>query len=164
MLKDALPWIAIAISLVSPAIAAFNFFNDRAVLQVTSIYEQDWQAFAASIRINIVNKGRRVIILHSWAGAATTGRFFRRIDGIKWVTWQLAGNEGHALTEHKPYPLTLEADDLEFELEDGTKFMMDEVWIIDTLGSRHKIKGIRENVAKLRIWAAKQHPSRVLTA
>ncbi|MFS2138540.1 hypothetical protein [Duganella sp. Dugasp56] len=159
MLKDALPWIAIGISLISPVIAAFNFFNDRAALQATSTYEEGWEGFTACIRINIVNKGRRLIILHSWGGAATNGRFIRRIDGNKWMTMQLAGSEGHALTELKPYPpLVLEASDLEFELADGTDFMMDDIWIIDTVGRRHSIKGIREDVAKLRKWAEKQSP------
>jgi hypothetical protein len=161
MLKDALPWIAIGISLISPVIAAFNFFNDRSALQATSTYEEGWQGFTACIRINIVNKGRRLIILHSWGGAATKGRFIRRIDGIKWMTKQLAGSEGHTLTELKPYPpLVLEASDLECELTDEIGFVMDDIWIIDSVSRRHNIKDIRENVAKLRKWAAKQHPSR----
>jgi hypothetical protein len=162
MLKDVLPWIAIGISLVSPLIATFNFFNDRAILQATSTYEEGWEGFTARIRIDIVNKGRRLIILHSWGGAATKGWFVRRIDGIKWVTHEFGSGEGHTLTEQKPYPFVLGASDLEFELSDGTEFAIDDIWIIDTVGPRHNIKGVREDIAKLRKWAAKQAPSRMV--
>ncbi|UTY57010.1 hypothetical protein [Massilia sp. erpn] len=154
------PWIATGVSVLSLLVASINFFRDRAVLQVTSSYEPGWNEFTARIRITAVNKGRRPIILHSWGGAATKGRFIRRIDGIKWMTQQFVDSEGHTLTEQKPYHHVIEAADLEFDLQDGTDFMIDDVWIIDTVGRRHNIKGIRENVAKLRAWAAKQHPSR----
>jgi uracil DNA glycosylase len=154
------PWIATGISVLSLLVASLNFFRDRAALKATSIYEQGWNEFTASIRINIVNKGRRPIILHSWGGAATKGRFIRRIDGIKWMTQQLTNSEGHTLTEQKPYEHELQASDLEFDLQDNAGFMIDDVWIVDTVGRRHNIKDIRKNVAQLRAWAAKQHPSR----
>ena len=153
-----LPWIAIATSLLSLSVACVNSYRDRAVLKVTSTYSEDWEGFHACVRINIVNTGRRPIILSRWVGAETKrGRLGRR-SVSNWMGTYFDPKDALTLGEHQPHTFQLESDEILDMLPDGEVVVFDDMWIMDTVGRRHKIKGIRENIASLRQWTTKQSP------
>jgi hypothetical protein len=157
MFKDALPWIAILISLVALFVSILNYRRDRAILQATSTYVEDWEGFNARLRVDIVNKGRRPIIISSWVGAATKRKFFRRTSGNNWVSHCFVSHtEGITLSERQTHSFQLEASELDFELQNGVEVTYDDMWIVDTLTDRHRIKGIRKDLESLKKWGAKQ--------
>ncbi|MQA39632.1 hypothetical protein [Rugamonas aquatica] len=157
--KDVVPWIAILLSIAAFWISILNYRRDRAILQATSTYVEDWEGFNACLRVDIVNKGRRPIIISTWVGAATERKFFRRTAGSNWVGHCFVNHkEGITLTERQTHSFQLEPSELDFELQNGVEVIYDDMWITDTLNHKHKIKGIREDLASLKKWAAKQSP------
>lgn len=158
---DVLPWVAILISSVALYLSVLNYRRDRAILQATSSFIEHWEGFNACLHVEIVNKGRRPIILSTWVGAATQRKLFRRSAGSNWVGHYFNNNmEGLTLSERQAHSFQLEASDLDFQLQNGEDVTYDDMWIVDTLGHRHRIKDIRKNIAALQRWAAKNPQSK----
>jgi hypothetical protein len=135
------PWIAIVISVGSLLVSGFNYFRDRAVLKATSRFIEPPED-NPYVYVRIVNKGRRPIILRMWGGTdgkEWSGRFFDK------------AKEGLRLAEHEMHDFTIDRDGLYNPTPDAD-IVYSDLWVEDTLGRRHKIKGAKANVAKL--WAS----------
>ena len=163
MTSDIMPWIAIITSGSALGVSLLNYRRDRAVLQAKSSCIESLDDGLAWISIDIVNRGRRPIKLDSWAGAATQG-MFRRIDGMKSTTSKFIKADVVDLSENETHNLRLELMQLESTLFDGETFRFDEIWIEDTVGRKHRIKGIRESIVSLRQWGEKNHYHLVSTS
>jgi hypothetical protein len=159
------PWIAIGISALALFVAALalsvsilNYRRDRAALKVTSYYSEDPERFYASIRIKMVNAGRRPIILSTWVGAETKRGLLGRMSVVNRLGTYFEPIDALTLSEHQPHSFRLEVNDLCATLPDGEFIAFDDVWIVDTLGYRHKVKDIRKNITKLWKWQARPSP------
>jgi hypothetical protein len=150
--KDLAPWVALIVSTAALWLSALNYQRDRAVLKATSHFYQSWQGFDASMGIKIVNAGRRPIIISTWVGAETKRSRFGRRRTLQTYGSYFDSKEGVTLKEGEAFPLTIEADELVAMPGDGEIIIFDDIWILDTLGRRHQIKNVRENVAKLWKW------------
>lgn len=161
-LKDIAPWVAIAFSIAALTLSILNYRRDRADVQATSTFSLDWEGFHACLLIKIVNAGRRPIILTTWSGAETRQRRFRRREVVTWSGTYFDAKAGLTLTEGQSHTFKLEADELVDILPNDVAVVIDEIWIDDTLGRRHKVKDVRENIAQL--WAWKKNPASVRKA
>ncbi|UTY57697.1 hypothetical protein [Massilia sp. erpn] len=153
--KDLVPWIAIVLSIAAFWISILNYRRDRAKVHATSSYSEDWERFHASIYIDIVNAGRRPIILDTLVYAESKrGRLgIRRL--ANWIGVYFDYETGLALAERQRYRVRLKMDDLYQNSEDDM-LEADDMWITDTLLHRHKIRDIKENIAKLKAWDRSQ--------
>lgn len=150
--KDLAPWVAMVFSIAALALSALNYRRDRAILKATSSFTLDWEGFNAGVRVNLVNAGRRPIILRAWVGAKTKrGRFGRR-EVVEWSSEHFEGYEGITLSEGQSHTFRLELTDLVRTLQNDSIVVVDEIWIQDTLDRHHKIKNSRQNIASFWAW------------
>ncbi|TFW17555.1 hypothetical protein [Duganella callida] len=154
--KDVAPWVAMGLSIAALWISILNYRRDKADLRAWSEYSLDWEGFHACLRVNIVNAGRRPIILSSWAGGELkTGRL-RHKKLVNWYGTFFEPKNSLTLTERQTYSFQLEADEIIDVLPDGDVIEFHDLWIKDTLGHRYMVKDARKNLEKLRQWKAKQ--------
>lgn len=158
--KDVAPWLAMILSVAALALSILNYRRDRANLKATSTFSLDWEGIHACLLIKVVNAGRRSIILSTWSGAETKrGRFWLR-EVVTWSGTYFDAKAGLTLSEGQTHSFKLEADELVDQLPNDEVVVIDDVWIDDTLGRRHKIKDVRTNIAKLWAWKRQQEPTR----
>lgn len=148
-------WLALAISTLSLIVSGLNALRDRAKLRIKSRYFEGWEGMSAEITIDMVNAGRRPTILSTLQSESTRRSRFGRSSISNWSGRYLAHPSGLTLTEHQSYRHTLDVDDLLFEVADIT-YIADDMCVMDTLGNRHEIKNIRENIRKLLEWHERQ--------
>ena len=133
------PWLATGISALALIVSSLNYFRDRAWLKATCKFVQppDENPY---VYVRIVNKGRRPIILRMWGGS----------DGTEW-SGSFFGNEkeGLRLAEHEMHEFTIDREGL-YNPTPEADIVYSDLWLEDTLGRRHKIKGAKGNVARLR--------------
>lgn len=132
------PWIATGISALALIVSSLNYVRDRAWLQATCKFVQPPES-NPYVYVHIVNKGRRPIILRMWGGT----------DGKEW-SGSFFGNEkeGLRLAEHEMHDFTIDREGL-FNPTPYTDIVYADLWVEDTLGRRHKIKGAKASLAKL---------------
>jgi hypothetical protein len=151
-IKDIAPWVAIVFSSLALYVSILNYRRDRAILVATSHFYQAHEHSPASLSIKIVNAGRRPIILSTWVGAESKqGRWGRR-KVVAAVGSFFDSTHGLTLGERQRHRFTLEAEELISSVGDGEIIEIDDIWIEDTLGHKHKVKDVRENIAKLNNW------------
>lgn len=156
-IKDIAPWVAIFLSIAAFTLSFLNYWRDRASLQVTSTYFEGGPQSDAGISIDVVNKGRRPIILESLV-YVKLGR--NKLEGqtvVKSFEAHLNSDGGITLTERQKHRKWLSAPELGVCFENDDVLEADDFWITDTLHHRYPIKGIRKQIVQLRAWAAK-HP------
>jgi len=159
-IKDIAPWIAIILSIAAFTVSVLNYRRDRANLRVTSTYFEGGPQSDAGISIDVVNKGRRPIILESLV-YVKLGR--NKLGGqtvVESFGAHLNSDGGIALTERQKHRKWLSAPELGVCFENDDVLEADEFRITDTLHHRYRIKGIRKQIAQLRAWAEK-HPGPV---
>jgi hypothetical protein len=161
-IKDIAPWVAISFSIAALTLSILNYRRDRADVQATSTFSLDWEGIHACLLVKIVNAGRRPIIFTTWSGAETRQRRFRGREVLSCSGTYFDAKVGVTLNEGQTHTFKLEADDLVDILPNDEAVVIDEIWIDDTLGRRHKVKDVRENIALL--WAWKKNPSSVRKA
>jgi hypothetical protein len=158
-LKDVVPWIAIVLSIAAFWMSILNYRRDRAQLKATSSYSADWEQFNASISIDIVNAGRRPIVLDTLVYAESARNRFGIRRLANWIGVYFDHEKGLTLVERQRHRVWLKMDDLYKHTEDDM-LEADDMWITDTLYQRHKIKDIKQNIAKLKAWDKSQrHPA-----
>lgn len=156
-LKDIAPWVAIAFSIAAFTLSVLNYRRDRASLQVTSTYFDGGPQSDAGISINVVNTGRRPIILESLVYVKLSRNKLGRQTVVESFGAHLNSDGGITLTERQKHRKWLSAPELGVCFENDDVLEADELWITDTLHQRYRIKGIREQIIQLRAWGAK-HP------
>lgn len=159
-IKDIAPWVAIALSIAAFTLSVLNYWRDRASLLVTSTYFEAGPQSDAGISINIVNTGRSPIILESLVYVKLGRSKLGGLTILDSFGALLNLDTGITLTERQKYRKWLSAPELGVYFENDEVLEADELWITDTLHHRYRIKGIREQIVRLRAWAAK-HPSPV---
>ena len=102
--------------------------------------------------VKIVNAGRRPIILSTWVGAESKQDRWGRRKIVAAVGSYLGATDGLTLGERQGHRITLDAEELISSQGDGEIIEIDDIWIEDTLGHKHEIKNVRENIAKLGNW------------
>ena len=118
----------------------------------TASFTLDWDGFSAGVRVNIVNAGRRPIILREWVGAETKLGRFKRREIVEWAIEYFEEGKGITLTEGQTHSFRLELSDLVKTLPNDVVVVMDDIWIQDTLGRRHNIKKSRDSVDCFWAW------------
>jgi hypothetical protein len=150
--KDVAPWVAMVFSIAALALSFFNYRRDRAIVKATSSFTLDWEGFNGGVRVNIVNAGRRPIILREWVGAETKPSRFGGREIVEWASEYFEEGKGIVLTEGQTHSFRLDLSDLVKTLPNDVVVVMDDVWINDTLGRRHNIKKSRDNVDCFWAW------------
>lgn len=149
--KDVVPWVALLLSVAALGVSILNYRRDRSKLQATSSYSQGWEQSDATIYVNIVNVGRRPIIIETLVYAESKrSRFGTR------KTWNSVGKyfnhpDGLTLGESQHQRLQVRIEDL-FQNGVDDLIEVNDMWILDNQRRRHSIKGIRHNIARLRGW------------
>jgi hypothetical protein len=134
--------IALVVSFGSFGVAAFNSFRDRPRLKVTSnFYDVSEFGSPRRIQVEVVNRGRRPVILRLLGGYTKggdwSGTFFDYKKG------------GLRLGEHERHEFTIVQEDAVHSGPEGPEETFDRMWIEDTLGNRHPIPKSGEYIAKL---------------
>lgn len=133
--------IAIAVSAASFWLSMANYRRDRPKLLVSNKFSPGWEGFDPVVEVSIVTAGRRRVILR---GLGLQG------NREKWAMGYMDHTSGgRRLGEHERMDLTLRSEDL---IEQGpeAEFEIVDLWVEDTLGVRHKVRGARANLAQLR--------------
>lgn len=124
--------IALLVSVASVCFSVYFNFRDRAHLKTKSVYYDDPDEYGSPvIKFDVVNAGRRPIVLRMWGGTE---------EGDKW-TGTMLGTDGAGLrlAEHEVFEKRLHAADLE-ELTPDSEVSFRDLWVEDSLGRRHSIK------------------------
>jgi hypothetical protein len=132
--------LALVVSLVSLAFSIYNILRDKARLQVKCEFFEPSEYGKGHIQISIANAGRRPIIL----------RLLGYEGADDWVGSFLGNNErGVRLGEHERHEVNIDSDDLE-QRRVVHDIIVTTIWIEDSLGRRHRIKGIEKQIQQLR--------------
>jgi hypothetical protein len=133
--------IALVVALTSLGFSIYNIMRDRGRVRVVSHFFEPSEYGHGHIAIEIVNAGRRTVIL--------TFLYFDDGTGHS-VGNQFEGGKPHLrLGEHEPHRVVLHQEDLDQETPDDT-VKAKTIWFEDTLGRRYKIKGIEKQIQQLR--------------
>jgi hypothetical protein len=139
--SDTIALIALVVSILSLGFSVYFNFLDRARVVTTCKFYPEWEYNSAHVAISIVNAGRRAIILRMMVKADDRGEwagtFLKKSDG------------GLRLGEHERHDVTLTHEDLLEQTPDDAIVVTD-FWFEDTLGRRHRPKGIRQCLDQLR--------------
>lgn len=119
---------------------AFNL-RDRSRLVTKSQHFPHRDGTPASMRVSIVNAGRRPVVLRMWGGSGADGNWIGTLLGEM--------KSGLRLAEHEHHEFTLRKDDL-LLLGPEEDVEISDIWFEDTLGRRHVVKEAKKNIAKLR--------------
>jgi len=139
------PWwvtaLALVVALISLAFSIYNIMRDRGRLRATSNFFPPDEYGDGGVRIVVVNHGRRTVIL-PWL-------YFDDLEGGALGSRIEGGKPDLRLGEHERHELVLHRSDLyqHTPMEDIDAVTM---WFEDTLGRKHKIKGIEENIRLLK--------------
>lgn len=141
-LNEYIPYIALAISILSFITSFYFGFRDRVRVQATcKFYPTHPEYNRAHLSIRIVNRGRRVAVLTMFGGD-----LFDR-------TWQgeNLGEKGRGLhlTEHQFYERKFYSEDIVAVSPDSESEFV-ELWFEDSLGKRHKVKNSRKGIQQLK--------------
>jgi hypothetical protein len=127
--------------LVAAAGFVVNTFRDRPRLKVSSNLWHDDNGDPYKIAVDVVNKGRRPVILKMIGGYDRQGR---------WSGTYLDHDKGGIrLGEHEHKQFQLDKEKVVSMDEDGPDDPYDVMWIEDTLGNRHKIPNSREYIGRM---------------
>jgi hypothetical protein len=134
--------IALVISIVSLAFSVYVGLLDRAHIRTTcKFYHGDPDYGPAHAVLSILNSGRRSVIIR-WLVFAN--------DKGEWIGVHLKSEQGGLrLGEHERHDEDLKVHDLFQSTPDGILEVTD-CWFEDTLGRRHRPKGIRACLKRLR--------------
>ncbi len=134
--------IALVVSLGSFGVSAFNAFRDRPRLKVKSTFydASEWND-EPYIRVEVVNRGRRPVILRMIGGYHSDGG-----GGGESIEHE---NGGLRLGEHERHDFTIDKEKAVLQGPDGPDHPYERMWIEDTLGNRHAIPNSRAYLKKL---------------
>jgi hypothetical protein len=134
--------ISMVISLGSFGVAAYNSFRDRPRLKVTSTFYDGSHGEPLHIRVEVVNKGRRPVILRLLGGDGS---------GDNWSGTHMEHEKGGLrLGEHEHHSFTIEKKDaVLFDPDDGPEQPFKRMWIQDSIGNRYSIPKSGEYIGKL---------------
>lgn len=149
--NSVIAWIALLVSTLSLVVSLLNYRRDAARLKATSYFLTSWGHDSVVIKIDIVNAGRRPIIVSMLSSEATTRTRFWRRKVLTYMNEFIEEEAGLTLTEGQVVSRRLDISDLYIQTGEDVYFT-DQIWVIDTLGKRHKIKRIRKNIGKLYEW------------
>src|SRR5437667_509571 len=132
--------IALVVSILSLGFSVYFNFLDRARVVTRCKFYPESDYNSAHVAVSIANAGRRAVIL----------RWMVKADGGgEWIGTHLSAGEGDLrLGEHERHDLTLRQEDLFEQTPDGLMEVTD-FWFEDTLGRRHRPKGIRQCLKRL---------------
>lgn len=133
--------LALLVALTSLGYSIYNITRDRGRVRVVSHFHEPSEYGQGHIAIEIVNAGRRAVILtYLYYDEGTGHSIGRQFEG---------GNPHLHLGEHEPHRVVVEQEDLKQETPDET-IKAKTIWFEDTLGRRYKIKGIEKQIQQLR--------------
>jgi hypothetical protein len=132
--------VALVVSILSLGFSVYFNFLDRARVVTRCKFFPESEYNNAHIAVSIANAGRRAVIL----------RWMVKADGDgEWIGTHLKEGAGDLrLGEHERHDLTLRQEDLFEQTPDGLMEVTD-FWFEDTLGRRHRPKGIRQCLKRL---------------
>jgi hypothetical protein len=133
---------SLVVSLGGVGVSAYNSLRDRPRLKVTSrFFDVSDLGSPRRIYVNVVNKGRRPVILRLLGGydnrGEFSGTFFDQDKG------------GLRLGEHERHDFKIEPDDAFIRGPDGPEEPYERMWIEDSLGNRYAIPRSREYIRQL---------------
>ena len=132
--------IALVVSILSLGFSVYFNFLDRARVVTRCKFYPESEYNHAHIAVSIANAGRRAVILRLEVKADGKGH---------WVgTFLKPGEGGLRLGEHERRDLRLTHEDL-FEPNPDEVLEVTDFWFEDTLGRRHRPKGIRQCLKRL---------------
>jgi len=141
--SDTISLVALVVSILSLGFSVYFNFLDRARVVTTCKFYPESEYNAAHVAVSILNAGRRAFILRLLVLANREG---------EWIGTYLNKEQGGLrLSEHERHDLTLKHQDLFESAPDGVIEVTD-CWFEDTLGRRHRPKGIRGCLKRL--WAS----------
>lgn len=134
--------VAITISIASLGVSSYVALRDRARLKIASRFIPESEYGPSYIVAAMVNLGRRPVILRAIGGS----------EGDKWACEYLdSSNGGKRLGEHERYEHKFDREATVNSNPDGEDMFYQELWVEDSLGTRHPIPDSREYIRRL--WA-----------
>lgn len=137
MNSDILSIIAVTISAISLGISFYHLFQDRAYINVDSIFINRGSATGSFLIVNIKNSGRRPLIIRSWG---------LREKSNYWQSFSLGEtNKGIEIGEKGFYEFRIEFSDVAQHIIESE---LVNLWVEDSLNRRYKIKNAVKHVKK----------------
>ena len=134
--------IALVVSLGSFGVSALNAFRDRPRVKVTgTFYEASEYNMEPYIAVQVVNRGRRPVILRMVGGFDSSGN-----AGGEYMEYDKGGLR---LGEHERYEFNIEKEKAVMQGPDGPEDPFVQMFIEDSLGNRHAIPRSGEYLKKL---------------
>ena len=135
-------YVALAVSVFSVATSFYFGLRDRMKVGAYCTYYPAHPDYdRANLKIRAVNRGRRVAVLTLFGGDTTDGN------------WQGEGlgerGAGLHLAEHEFYEREFYREDVEAISPDRESEFF-ELWFEDSLGRRHRVKGSKDGIRKLK--------------
>lgn len=141
--SDLIALIALGVSVLSLMISGLSYLRDRTRIITSSTFYDRYEDFNEPyIRIRVVNHGRRVAVLRMVGGTVERG---------KWSATYLKNNkqDGLTLSENQFYEKEFYRHDLYHTAPDSEIVPFQELWVEDSIGKRHEIRGSKSNIKKL---------------
>lgn len=131
--------IALGISIISLGLSAYFGLRDRAKIHTSCNYYPLSEHRPASMKVSIVNSGRRPIVLRMICKSDKQGH---------WVGEYIGDDKkGYQLGEHEGYEIRLTEENLFGTVpEEGDLMEIDDLYFEDFLGKKYPIKNARENL------------------
>jgi len=133
--------LALIISATSLGISWYFGFRDRYKLKTECVYFPESEYGPATLRVRVVNVGRRMAILRLFGGnhvgGGTSGEYLDHKSG------------GLTLKENEVFERTLDKEGIHDMGPDGEIVQYKVLWIEDTRGHRHKISKSRKYIRRL---------------
>lgn len=138
----AISTIALVVSLASFGVSLYNSLRDRPRLSIESkFYEGSEYNPESRIAVTLINRGRRPVILRMTGGNDDAGN---------WTADMLESDKGGLrLGEHERHEFRIKKDDTIHVMPDDDVITFKEMWVEDSLGTRHKIPKSSEYIRRL---------------
>jgi hypothetical protein len=141
-LSEYIPYIALAVSVLSFITSFYFGFRDRVWVRAESkFYPAHPEYDHAHLNIRVVNRGRRIAVLTLFGGDLVDGGWQGEHLGEK--------DRGLHLSEHQFHERKFYREDVIASAPDHDSEYV-ELWFEDSLGKRHKVKNSRKGIQQLK--------------
>lgn len=97
-------WLALVLSVLGLLLSGFLAWRDRPHLLVSCLFYPERDGGPACIKVICINAGRRPVVLYSWGGYSSEGRWS--------CTYFDYAKSGHVLGEHQRHEMLLQKSDM----------------------------------------------------
>lgn len=132
--------IALIFSFISLGISFNTSFQDRSRLKISAHFVPESDQNPNRVRINMVNIGRRPVILKFLGGTLENGKPLRQFLESEKGGLRLGENEGYEYTIDKHDTVNAFFDDVQF---------YEALWVEDSTGRRYNIPASQKLIKKL---------------